>query len=57
MEVKDMNEHKKNVIEKLREMNIDAIKLEKELLLMLRKMKSSMEVRDYLKKIIEGERK
>lgn len=48
---------KVEVIETLKKKGIDPIKLEKELLTMLRKEQSSLRIRDYLKKLLEGEMK
>jgi len=48
-----MNE-KLEVIEALKKKGIDPIKLEKELLMMLRSDASSLKIRDSLKKILEG---
>ena len=45
---------KAEVIEALRRKGIDPVKLEKELVAMLRKGASSLEVRDHLKKLLEG---
>jgi predicted transcriptional regulator YheO len=51
-----MNEGKKEIIEKLKHKGINPIKLEKDLIAILRKGTSMVEVSNYLKKVIEGEK-
>ena len=52
-----MSERKKEVVELLRKKGIDPIRLEKELLAILRKGSSSLEVRSYMKRLLEDEKK
>ena len=48
---------KERVVEALRERGIDPVALEKELLAMLRRGASSLDVESYLKRVIEGDGK
>jgi len=48
---------KTEVVEALRKRGIDPIKLEKELLVMMRKEQSPVKIRDYLRKLLEGEKR
>jgi len=50
-----MSERKKEIIESLKSKGIDPVKLEREVIMLLRKGSSSLKVRDYLKKLLEGE--
>jgi len=52
-----MSEQKKKVVELLKRKGIDPIKLERELVSMLRKGSTSFEVTSYIRRIIEGENK
>ncbi len=47
---------KDEVMEALKKKGIDPVRLERELIAMLRKESSSLKVRDYLKKMLEGEK-
>jgi predicted transcriptional regulator YheO len=49
-----MSEGKKEIIEKLNYKGINPTKLEKDLVAILRKGSSTVEVSNYLKKVIEG---
>lgn len=52
-----MSERKKEVIELLKKKGIDPNKLERELMILLRKGYSTVEVSSYIRKIVEGEKK
>ncbi len=52
-----MSERKQEVINALRGKGIDIIKVEKEVIALLRKGTSSLDVREYFKKILGDERK
>ena len=47
---------KKNIIEVLKKKGIDPVALERELVALFRKGASSLEIEEYLRKIIEGVR-
>jgi len=49
-----MSERKQEVINALRGKGIDPIKVEKEVITLLRKGASSLEVREYFKKLLGG---
>ena len=51
-----MSERKQEIIKSLRSKGIDPITVEKEVVRMLRKGASSLEVREYFKKLLEGEK-
>jgi len=51
-----MSERKQEIIEELNRKGIDPVKLERDLVAILRKGASAVEVSIYFKKIIEGER-
>ncbi|MCC6009965.1 MAG: hypothetical protein LM588_03100 [Fervidicoccaceae archaeon] len=51
-----MSSKKREVIEKLSSKNLDPLKLEKELINMLRNGKGAYEIRSYLKHLLEGEK-
>ncbi len=52
-----MSERKKEVMEELRRKGIDPIMVEREAVMILRKGESSLRVREYFKKLLEGESK
>ena len=52
-----MSERKKEIVELLKRKGIDPVRLERELVSLLRKGSSSVEVGSYLRRIIEGEKK
>jgi len=55
-----MNERKREVMESLKKKGIDLVKLEKELISLLRKGKSALDLESHIKKLIEvgaGERR
>jgi len=49
-----MSERKKEIIESLKRKGVDPVKVEKEVMMLLRKGASSLQVREYLKKLLEG---
>ena len=51
-----MSMEKTKIIENLRSKNLDPIKLEKELINMLRRNSGTYEIRSYIKKLLEGEK-
>jgi len=48
---------KTEVVEALMNRGIDPIKLERELLVMMRREQSPVKIRDYLRKLLEGEKR
>jgi len=48
---------KTKIVEALMKRGIDPIKLEKELLAMMRREQSPVKMRDYLRKLLEGEKR
>lgn len=51
-----MSKHKQDVMEALREKGVDLIKLEKELISLLRRGGSALDVESYIKRLIEVEK-
>ena len=52
-----MSERKQEVISALKSKGIDPVKVEKEVIALLRKGASSLEVREYFRVLLEGEKK